>query len=167
MSSQPARQFVCAAGYFAVQPDSGNAAEVVLSAELRVAGRLVWCGRLVCNPQWSDNSEIDRASVALSGAEPSPRRERVAHAAQPKGVCKIVTAAGRDDQQRYVELHQLTEMPVDGAIATEEQDDVRLLRSSRRSDAPVDAPVGLERIEILRRTSQPEDGGGAHVRGRE
>jgi len=56
---------------------------------------------------------------------------------------------------------------VDGAIAAEKQDDVHLIGGGGQADAPVDARASLEGLETFRRTSQPEDGSGAHVRGRE
>ena len=83
---------------------------------------------------------------------------------QPKGARKIVTASSRDNQHRQPERHQLPEVAVDGAIAAEEQNDVRLSRNRGDPNAPVDARVGLKWLEIFRRTSQPEDGGRAHVR---
>jgi hypothetical protein len=56
----------------------------------------------------------------LLGAESSPRRERIAHAAQAQGSGKIIPATGGDDQNRQGKFDQLTQVTVDGAIATEE-----------------------------------------------
>src|SRR5580700_3653425 len=57
-------------------------------------------------------------------------------------------------------------MAVDGAIAAEDQDGIGLIGSCRHADAPVVlGRLGiLKRLEVVRRTSQAEDGGGAHVR---
>ncbi len=78
---------------------------------------------------------------------------------------KVVAAAGRDHQHRQSELHELTQVPVDGAIAAKEQNDVRLIRSGRQPDAPIDRCIGLEGLQVFRRRSQPENGSGPHVRG--
>jgi hypothetical protein len=50
------------------------------------------------------------------------------------------------------------------AIAAEDENGVRLIRGRRHPYAPVDARVGLKGLEILGRTSQPENGSRAHVR---
>ena len=57
-------------------------------------------------------------------------------------------------------------MAVDGAIAAEDQDGIGLIGSCRHADAPVVlGRLGiLKRLEVVRGTSQAEDGGGAHVR---
>jgi hypothetical protein len=57
----------------------------------------------------------------------------------------------------------LTQVPVDGAVATKEQNNIRLIRSGWHPDAPVDFSVRLEGLEIFRRTSQSENGGGTHT----
>jgi hypothetical protein len=59
----------------------------------------------------------------------------------------------------------LTQVTVNCSIATEKQNDIRLIRGGWQADAPVDACIGLKRPEISWRTSQPEDGSSAHVRG--
>jgi hypothetical protein len=58
-------------------------------------------------------------------------------------------------------------MPVNCSVATEEENDVSLIGSGGHPDAPLDVLSGLEGLEVFRRTSQPEDGSSAHVRGRE
>jgi len=70
--------------------------------------------------QRPDDSQIDYSYIVLLGAESSPRRERIAHAAQAQGSGKIIPATGGDDQNRQGKFDQLTQVTVDGAIATEE-----------------------------------------------
>ncbi len=57
------------------------------------------------------------------------------------------------------------------AIPTKNENDICLVGGGRQADVPVDDFVGsvavLEWLEILWRTSRPEDDGGAHMRGRE
>jgi hypothetical protein len=86
---------------------------------------------------------------------------------QAKGAGKIVTTARRNHQHRQAKLHKLAKITVDGAIATEEHDDVRLIRSPGHAGAPVDGCVSLERLKAFQRTIQPKDSRSAHVRGRE
>jgi hypothetical protein len=58
----------------------------------------------------------------------------------------------------------LTQVPVEGAVPTKEQDDVCLIPGGGLSDAPVDCFVGLEGSEIFRGTSQPENDSRTHMR---
>src|SRR5271155_4015624 len=57
-------------------------------------------------------------------------------------------------------------MAMDGAVATEEQNDVGLIGGGGHADVPCDfRRLGiLKRLEVVGGTSQAEDGGGAHVR---
>jgi hypothetical protein len=54
---------------------------------------------------------------------------------------------------------------MNGPISAEEQDNIRLIRSGGQPNPPLDGQVILKRPEVFWRTSQPEDGGRAHVRG--
>ncbi len=125
MSAQPSRQVVGAAGHFAVETHARDAAEVV---------SFVWRGR-PSRDQRSDDSKIDGSNIGVMSTETSPRRQSIPHAAQPKSAGKVVTASLGNNQHRPAELHQLTQVPVNRSIATEEQNDVRLIRS-RHADAP-------------------------------
>jgi hypothetical protein len=56
-------------------------------------------------------------------------------------------------------------MAVNCPVAAEEQDHVRFRTRGRQADAPFDlviVPMRLEWLKVTRRTSQPEDGRGAH-----
>ena len=58
---------------------------------------------------------------------------------------------------------------MNGSVTAEKQDDIRGIRRRWHADAPVDGVVGslviLKWLEVFRRTSQPENSCGAHVRG--
>jgi len=101
--------------------------------------------------------------------EAYPSRKRIAYTAQPQRPGKIISAASRYNENRRAKLHQLMQVTVDGAIAAEEQDHIHLIGGSRQADAPVDffacVFICLEWLKVFRRTSQPEDGSSAHVRG--
>jgi hypothetical protein len=58
-------------------------------------------------------------------------------------------------------------MTMNGPIAPKDDDHVDLIRSGGQANLPLDIFVSLERPKVSRRTSQPEDGSGSHVRGRE
>jgi hypothetical protein len=105
--------------------------------------------------------------VILSGTKAPPRGQRIAHAAQPKSARKIITAARRDDQHGEPKPHQLTQVPMNSSIAAEQQHDVSLICVGWHSNAPLDRFIRLKRLEAFRRTSQTENGSGAHMRGRE
>jgi len=155
MPPQPAWQAVSEARDFTIQPNSCHGAEIVF--------RLMWRGRLAY-PGWTDDSQINGANIVSPITEPPPCSQRVAHAAQAKRTGKVIPAAGWDNQYRKAKPDQLTQVPMNGAIAAEKQNHVRLARGRGHSDAPVNARIGLERFEILGRTSQSEGGSGAHVR---
>jgi len=160
MPSQPARQSVRSPCHFGIEPHPGHTAEI--------SRRLVWRGHpaRVCG-QRQYHSQVDGANIILiliwRSTEPTPCGKRIAHTAQPKRASKIIPTASRNHQNRQSQPHQLTQVPVDSPIAAKEQDDVSLIRS-RHSHVPVNARVGLERLKIFPRTSQPENCGGAHVR---
>jgi hypothetical protein len=80
----------------------------------------------------------------LSGAKASPCRERITHTSQSQGARKIIPAAGRHNQHRQFKLHQLTQVPVDRAIASKEHHDVRLIHAARHPDTPFDGFIRLE-----------------------
>ena len=51
----------------------------------------------------------------------------MAKAAQSEGTSEIVAAADRHNQYWQRELHELIEMPMESAIAAEDEDDVGLI----------------------------------------
>ena len=74
------------------------------------------------------------------------------------------------DQHGQAEAYQLRQVPVNCAIAPEQQNDVRLIGCGGHADLPIDVPVDgwirLEGLEIFQTASQAEDGSSAHVRRR-
>jgi hypothetical protein len=163
VSAQPARQRIRTSRHFRIKTHPSHTAEILR--------RLMYRGPARVGIQRRYNSEIDGSDVIPISAIPSPRRDRVVRAAQPQSARKIIPAATRHDQHWQTKLHQWTQVPVDGAIAAKEQEDVRLIRSGGQSNPPVDffagAKVTLKWQEVFLRTSRPEDDSRAHVRGRE
>ena len=82
---------------------------------------------------------------------------------EPEGSREVISAAGGHNQHRQSEIDQLCEMAMDRAVAAEEENRVGVARS-RHAKLPLNIWVGLERLEVLWRGSQAEDGGGAHMR---
>src|ERR1700675_1346154 len=155
MCAQPSRQGLGAAADFGVEAYACHAAEIAA----------VWRGRPARDCQRCHNSQVDPGYIVLSRVKSPPRHERIADASQSQGAGEIVATSGRNNKKRKSKFYQLVEMAVNGAVAAEDQDNVGLVCGGRHSDPPVDAVIDSERIEVFRRTSQPEDGGGAHVRG--
>ena len=86
-----------------------------------------------------------------------------------EGSGEVVTTAFGHNQYGRSELYQLAEVAVNSSIAAEKQDDIDGICRCWHADAPVDGVVGslviLKWLEVFRRTSQPENGCGPHVRG--
>jgi hypothetical protein len=55
-------------------------------------------------------------------------------------------------------------MAVDSSVPAKEQDHIGTIGSRRHPDAPVDARINLERLQVFRRTSQSKDGSRTHLR---
>jgi hypothetical protein len=55
-------------------------------------------------------------------------------------------------------------MAVNGSISAEQQDNVRRIASPGHAYAPLNVLVSLKRLQIFRRTSQPENGRSPHAR---
>jgi hypothetical protein len=150
--THPARQLVSPAGHFPIQPDASHAAEIM------------WRGRPArVTPEGQDDAQINRPQIAMSGAEPPPSRKRIAQTMQSQGASKIIPATNRHNQHRQSKLHQLTQVTMDGSVATKQQDDVIRIGSRRHPDAPVDLQIGLKGLEALQRTPQPENSRRSHL----
>jgi hypothetical protein len=53
---------------------------------------------------------------------------------------------------------------MNGSITAKQQDNIYLIAAGRHTYLPFNCGVCLERPQIFRRASQPEDSGGPHVR---
>src|SRR5207237_10805534 len=61
------------------------------------------------------------------------------------------------------ERDQAREVPVHGAVTTEDEDYVCFMRCDGQTDCPVNLGNIMKWLEITRRRTQSEDGGGTHL----
>jgi len=163
MPPQPPWQPVGPLRYFPVQPHSRHTTKVP---------RCMWRGRPARVLEWSNHSQINSAHIfctntARTAAEFSPSLQRIPHPPQSQRPRKVISTTRRHHQYRQPQPHQLPQVPMNRPIATKHQHHIGDVARRRQTHCPLDALLRLEWSQLLRRTSQPENGRRAHVAGRE
>ncbi len=132
----------------------------------------MWRGRPARVLEWSNHSQINSAHIfctntARTAAEFSPSLQRIPHPPQSQRPRKVISTTRRHHQYRQPQPHQLPQVPMNRPIATKKQNDIGELTRGRHTHDPTDILLRLKRLQLFRRTSQPENGRRAHVAGRE
>src|SRR5580658_436476 len=104
----------------------------------------------ICD-QRRDYTEIDCAHIASARAKVAPRRQCDPKAAQVKRASEIVSTATRHGQNRKLQLDQLRQVTVDGAVPAKDENRVGFARVSKWADQPTHLRVFLERLQVFLR----------------
>src|SRR5215470_10601818 len=75
---------------------------------------------------------------------------------------KVISTARRNDQHGKAKTNQRSEMTVDGAIATEDQNGIGVVRRRRQTFNPLRRRSSLKLLQLAGGGPQTEDGSGAH-----
>src|SRR5579862_4211722 len=150
MATKPSGQPIGTTGHFAIKANAGHAAEIVIGFLSRFLSVRRCIGRL-CRRR--DHAQIDALDVAISRAEAGPDSQCIPHTPKPKSVGKVIAAADRHNEQWQAEFDERAEITLNGAVTTEEQDNVSFIAAYGQSDVPLDVPRLLKWLEALGRTS--------------
>jgi len=149
---QPARQPIGPPRDFAAQADARHRTEIMVDL-----------GR--ANVERPNHSQINPFDYAFSRGKSAPGGDGVFHSTQAQGTGKIIAAAARNNQHRQVQPDQLRQMTVNGAVAAENENHIRLGRLGGKLRKPADV-WALKWPQTSLRSARPKDGSDPHCAGK-